>query len=87
MKKPYRSLILAIAATALSAGIVFNLSAQPGAYVEIRTYRDTGGTVQGVRYISHGCADPQPAGWGRAIGLYTSQQSMCFALPTPGGGL
>lgn len=80
--------LLTTAALVLSAGAAVSVWAQPGPYVEIRTYRDNQGQIVGVDYISRGCADPQPSGWGVTTGSYTVDRGRCFVIaPGPGGPL
>lgn len=90
MKKHYKVFMLATVVTALTSGIAFNAFAQPPilpTYVEIVEFRNATGAVIGVKYISHGCADPQPLGWGVTSGRGTIiSTQICFAGgPGPGG--
>ncbi|MEH6419866.1 hypothetical protein [Pseudomonas sp. CGJS7] len=86
MQKGYTKRILATAALAASLSAIFAATAQTNAHVEIRTYRDNTGQVIGVQYISRGCADPQPTGWGVTTGPYSVDRGRCFVIAPPGGG-
>jgi hypothetical protein len=88
MKRHYKKIALALTAAVLSMGFVFATVAQPpGApYVELRAYLDGNGTVVAMQYISHGCASPQPAGWGTPVGKPVIWTQICFGSnPNPGG--
>lgn len=88
MRKRNKQWTFAAGAAVLAiAGVAAPAFSQPGAYVEIRTYADSAGNVRGVQYISRGCVDPQPAGWGLWSGSFTTQRGTCFRIAPPGGEL
>lgn len=86
MRKLCNKWTFAAAVAVCFAGLAGSAVSQTGAYVEIRTYVDGAGNVIGARYISHGCADPQPAGWGVWAGQFSIARGRCFVIAPPGGG-
>lgn len=77
---------LTTAALVLSTGVALSASAQSGAHVEIRTYRDNQGQIVGMEYINRGCTDPQPIGWGVTTGSYSVDRGRCFVIAPGDGG-
>lgn len=86
MRKLCNKWMFAAAAAVCFAGVTGSAVSQTGAYVEIRIYSDGAGNVVGVQYISRGCADPQPSGWGLWAGSFTVTRGRCFVIAPPGGG-
>ncbi|WP_242107433.1 hypothetical protein [Luteimonas aquatica] len=73
-----------LAAAILLVGAMSALgSSAQSSYVDV-VYYYKGGTLIGVRYVSHGCRDPQPPGWGTTSLNYTVSQSQCFMIAGPG---